>query len=93
MLDADTHTRGDGPLVREVLTGIAGVANTGTDRNWCGSVFACANWHAFGRLAWAPSLGSSALAGEWLRMTFTNDAAVIEPVRRMMLASRQAAVD
>ena len=28
------------------LTGMAGVANVGTDRNWCGSVFACANWYA-----------------------------------------------
>ena len=59
VLGADTHANGEGSLVRRVidgslhgyaLTGIAGVANTGTDRNWCGSVFACANWHASG--AW-----------------------------------------
>jgi alpha-glucuronidase len=56
-------------------------------------VFACANWHAFGRLAWNPSLPSAALADEWLRMTFTNDAAFVEPVKTMMLSSRQAAVD
>jgi len=56
-------------------------------------VFACANWHAFGRLAWNPSLPSSALADEWLRMTFTNDPAFVEPVKAMMLTSRQAAVD
>jgi alpha-glucuronidase len=74
-------------------TGMAGVANTGTDRNWCGSVFGCANWHAFGRLAWNPQLRSTDLAEEWLRMTFTNDAAFVEPVKQMMLGSRQAAVD
>ena len=101
VLRTDTRT-GDGSLVRRVVdgrlhghtqTGIAGVANTGADRNWCGSVFACANWHAFGRLAWSPSLGSADLAGEWLRMTFTNDRAFVDPVKAMMLASRQAAVD
>ena len=89
MLRADTYVKGEGSLVRNVIdgslhgyqqTGIAGVANTGTDRNWCGSVFACANWHAFGRLAWNPSLSSADLADEWLRMTFTNDAAFVEPV-------------
>jgi alpha-glucuronidase len=102
VLQADTHAAGAGSRVRSVLdgtlhghrvTGISGVANTGTDRNWCGSVFACANWHAFGRLAWDPSLRSAALADEWLRMTFTNDARFVEPARSMMLASRQAAVD
>jgi alpha-glucuronidase len=102
VLEADTHARGQGSSVRRVIdgtlhgyerTGIAGVANTGTDRNWCGSVFACANWHAFGRLAWNPSLASAALADEWIRMTFTNEAHVIDRIRPMMLASRQAAVD
>jgi alpha-glucuronidase len=94
VLRTDTHAIGESlPVSRVVRTGIAGVANTGTDRNWCGSVFACANWHAFGRLAWDPSLSSADLATEWLRMTFTNDAAFVEPVKTMMLGSRQAAVD
>jgi alpha-glucuronidase len=75
------------------MTGMAGVANTGTNRNWCGAVFACANWHAFGRLAWDPSLRSAALADEWLRMTFGNDAAFVDLLKTMMLSSRQAAVD
>jgi len=102
VLKADTFVKGEGSLVRQVIdgslhgyarTGIAGVANTGTDRNWCGAVFACANWHAFGRLAWNPTLTSAALADEWLRMTFTNDATFIAPVKSMMLDSRQATVD
>jgi alpha-glucuronidase len=90
VLKADTNRQGE---VQQVVTGLAGVANTGTDRNWCGSVFACANWHAFGRLAWNPSLSSPALAEEWIRMTFTNEPAAIAPVKDIMLASRQAAVD
>jgi alpha-glucuronidase len=93
VLAADTHLNGNGPVVRDVLQGAAGVANTGSSRNWCGAVFACANWHAFGRLAWNPRLTSEALADEWLRMTFTNDAAFVEPVKAMMLTSRQTAVD
>jgi len=93
VLSTDTHVRGIGPPVRDVLQGAAGVANTGSSRNWCGAVFACANWHAFGRLAWNPAINSGALADEWLQMTFTNDPAFVEPVRAMMLASRQAAVD
>jgi alpha-glucuronidase len=102
VLRADTYVTGEGSLVRRVVdgslhgyarTGMAGVANTGTDRNWCGSVFACANWHAFGRLSWNPSLMSPDLADEWLRMTFTNDPSFVAPVKTMMLGSRQAAVD
>jgi alpha-glucuronidase len=79
--------------IRNIVTGVAGVANTGTDRNWCGSVFACANWHAFGRLAWDPSLSSSVLAEEWIRMTFANEPIAIARVKEIMLASHQAAVD
>jgi alpha-glucuronidase len=102
VLRTDTYASGEGSLVERVIdgslhgyarTGMAGVANTGTDRNWCGSVFACANWHAFGRLAWNPALTSSDLANEWLRMTFSNDASFVAPVQAMMLRSRQAAVD
>jgi alpha-glucuronidase len=94
VLKANTHRpQGTAGEVRNVVTGLAGVANTGTDRNWCGSVFSCANWHAFGRLAWDPSLPSAVLAEEWIRMTFTNDASAIAPVKDIMLASRQAAVD
>jgi alpha-glucuronidase len=95
VLAADTQVdgAGRGPIVRDLLQGVAGVANTGSSRNWCGAVFACANWHAFGRLAWNPRLTSEVVADEWLRTTFTHDAAFVEPVKAMMLGSRQAAVD
>ncbi len=101
-LRADTHAKGEGSTVAKVVdgslhsyarTGIAGVANVGTDRNWCGSVFACANWYAFGRMAWDHALGSGEIADEWIRRTFGNDPALVLPVREMMLGSREAAVD
>lgn len=102
VLDADTHVQGPGSTVARVidgsldghaLTGIAGVANIGSDRNWSGSHFDQANWYAFGRLAWNPDLASRDIAAEWTRMTFANDAAVVEPVVGMMMASREAVVD
>lgn len=75
------------------LKAIAGVSNIGTDANWCGSDFAQANWYAFGRLAWNPALSSEQLAEEWLKQTFSNETNFIVPVKKMMLASREAAVD
>ncbi len=83
----------DGTLAGHALTGIAGVANIGADRNWCGSAFASANWYAFGRLALGSDADSAAIAEEWVRMTFGNDPALVKPVVRMMLGSREAAVD
>lgn len=102
VLDADTHVQGPGSTVARVidgsldghaLTGIAGVANIGSDRNWSGSHFDQANWYAFGRLAWNPDVSSRDIAVEWTRMTFSNDPAVVEPVVGMMMASREAVVD
>ncbi|WP_073058909.1 alpha-glucuronidase family glycosyl hydrolase [Fodinibius roseus] len=102
VLDADTYAKGEGSYVRKVidgslddkqLTGMAGVANIGTDRNWTGHPFAQANWYAYGRLAWNPELGSERIAEEWISMTFSNKEAFIEPVKEMMLASREIAVD
>ncbi len=54
------------------LKGIAGVANTGLDANWCGHHFAQANWFAFGRLAWNPALSSATIAKEWIEQTFSS---------------------
>jgi alpha-glucuronidase len=102
VLSSDTMTHGKGSTVAKVidgsleghtLTGMAGDANIGTDRNWCGSDFNQANWYVFGRLAWNPTLSSRAIADEWVRMTFTNDEAFVKPVVDMMMGSREAAVD
>lgn len=75
------------------LKAVAGVANTGNDTNWCGHHFAQANWYAFGRLAWNPSLTSEQIADEWIRQTFSNNEALIKPVKDMMMSSREATVD
>jgi alpha-glucuronidase len=83
----------DGSLYGERLTGIAGVANTGSDRNWSGSIFNQANWYAFGRLAWNPDLPARRIAQEWVKMTFSGDPRFLAPVVRMMMGSREAAVD
>jgi len=102
VLRADTHRRGkdstvakviDGTLHGHRLTGMAGVANVGTDRNWSGSQFDQANWYAFGRLAWDPHLAARGIAEEWARMTWGNEPAVVMPVLAMMSASHQAVVD
>lgn len=73
------------------LSGIAGVANIGRDRDWSGSTFNQANWYAFGRLAWDPRLKARAIAEEWARQTFDPRAA--PTVVSMMMASREAVVD
>jgi alpha-glucuronidase len=81
-------------IVSKSITGMAGVANIGNDRNWCGHIFAQANWYAFGRLAWeASSPSSSKIATEWIRQTFGNQTSMVDSIRQMMLASREITVD
>ncbi|PZT06981.1 alpha-glucuronidase [Stenotrophomonas maltophilia] len=102
VLQADTHARGEGSTVARVvdgsleghaLTGIAGVANIGVDRTWSGSHFDQANWYAFGRLAWNPQQSARAIAEDWAALTFSPDPQVTGPIVRMMMGSREAAVD
>jgi alpha-glucuronidase len=102
VLRSDTYAKGRGSTVAKVVdgslhgyrrTGIAGVANIGTDRDWTGSQFNQANWYAYGRLAWDPEASSAAIADDWIRMTLSNDPSVVTPVRQMMLASREAVVN
>src|SRR6185437_12777111 len=92
-MDADTHTHGDGPTVGQSISGMAGVANIGNDINWCGHIFAQANWYAFGRLAWKPDASPADIADEWIRQTFSNEPRVVKSIKQMMLASRETAVD
>ena len=101
VLDAPTGAR-RGETVASVITGkadghalsgMAGVANIGRDRDWSGSTFNQANWYVFGRLAWDPTLSSQALAREWAVQTFGDDPVVIDTVVSMMMRSREAVVD
>ena len=101
-LKTDTFAKGpgstvahiiDGTLEKHALTGMAGVANIGADRNWSGSDFDQANWYAFGRLAWNPDAPSRDIAADWVRMTFSHDPAFVTPVVDMMMRSREAMAD
>ncbi|HDR90466.1 MAG TPA: alpha-glucuronidase [Bacteroidetes bacterium] len=100
-LDADTYARGkgstvarviDGSLENKKISGMAGVANTGNDRNWTGHPFGQANWFCFGRLAWDPYLDAGDIAEEWIRMTFGNRNDMVYIIKNMMMASREIAV-
>lgn len=100
--DSDTFAAGrgstvtkvvDGTMYRQRLTGIAGVANTGTDRNWTGHVLLQANWYAFGRLAWNPTLTAKQIATEWTKATLTRDERAVTTIVRLMLESHEACVN
>jgi alpha-glucuronidase len=102
VLKTDTFAQGegssvarivDGALDHHTLSGISGVANIGTDRDWSGSNFNQANWYVFGRLAWDPDASSRDIADDWTRMTFSNDPAFVRPIVDMMMASRETMVD
>ena len=101
-LESDTYEKGEGSTVAKVidgslenhsLTGIAGVSNIGTDRNWTGHLFGQANWYAFGRLAWNHELTSEQITDEWIRMTFSNDVSIINPIKEIMMQSRENVVN
>lgn len=101
-LDADTYAKGKGSFVSKVIdgslenhktSGMAGVANIGNDRNWCGHPIAQSNWYAFARLAWDPEMTSQAIAEEWIRMTYSNQKEVVQTLSRIMMDSREAAVN
>jgi len=101
-LEFDTYAKGqgsrvcrivDGSLHNYPMTGIAGVANTGSERNWCGHLFGQANWYAFGRLAWDHSLSSEAIAEEWIRMTLSRNNDVIKTIKSMMMGSWEACIN
>jgi alpha-glucuronidase len=101
-LDSDTYAKGKGSTVAKVidgtldnhqLTGMAGVANIGNDRNWCGHPFAQSNWYAFGRLAWNHSLSSETIADEWTKQTFSTNVKTVETIKNIMLPSREVLVD
>ncbi|WP_033927298.1 alpha-glucuronidase family glycosyl hydrolase [Sphingomonas sp. 35-24ZXX] len=101
VLDAQTGVR-RGETVASVVTGkadghalsgMAGVANIGRDRDWSGGTFNQANWYVFGRMAWDPSLSSEAIAREWSAQTYGDDPVVTDTVVKMMMRSREAVVD
>ncbi|AUD03303.1 alpha-glucuronidase family glycosyl hydrolase [Spirosoma pollinicola] len=101
-LETDTYVKGKGSTVAKVIDGslhqytmtaIAGVANTGTDRNWTGNSMAQANWYAYGRLAWDHTLSSENIADEWVKMTLTSEPKAVKTITDLMMRSREIYVD
>jgi alpha-glucuronidase len=102
VLEADTFAKGkgstvarmaDGSLFGQKLTGIAGVANTGTDRNWTGHDFLQANWFAFGRLAWNHNISPTNIADEWTKMTLTREPKAVAIIKNILLQSHEELVN
>lgn len=101
-LRADTYRPAKGSTVAQVLmkpvapgavTGMAGVANTGTDLNWSGSQFDQANWYAYGKFAWDPDAQSKPVAREWAALTWGRDEPMLDTIVGMMMGSKEAVVD
>lgn len=92
-LESDTYQKGKGSTVASTLSGMAGVSNIGTDINWTGHLFGQANWYALGRLAWNHELSSEGIANEWIRMSFSNDPALVADLSKMMISSREILVN
>jgi alpha-glucuronidase len=108
VLDQDTFVEGEGSTVAMIVDGsmkghslsvIAGVANTGTDRNWTGHPLAQSNWYAYGRLAWDHSLSSDEIAREWTKLTFATKEPSEEEVEAhtkivdLLMGSRETVVN
>ena len=102
VLDSETYAKGPGSTVAKVVDGslfdhdtscMIAVSNTGLDRNWCGHHFSQANWYAYGRLAWNYELSADSIADEWARMTWSNETAVLEPIKAMMAGSWPACIN
>lgn len=102
VLESDTYVAGKGSTIARIidgtvhpykLTAIAGVANTGSDRNWCGHIGNQANWYAYGRLAWNPDYNIDTLAEEWTRMTLTNHNPSVSTIKSILNSSHEACVN
>jgi alpha-glucuronidase len=101
-LEADTYAAGKGSTVAKVVDGsvhqyaftaMAGVANTGSDRNWTGHLMSQANWYAYGRLAWDHTLSEAQIADEWIKMTWTKAPEAFSGIKNIMLRSREIYVN
>ena len=101
-LDSDTYAKGKGSTVAKVvdgslenhqLTGMAGVANTGSDQNWTGQLMSQSNWYAFGRLAWNHDDTSEKIVEDWIKMTFSSNPEVIKTIKKIMMDSRENSVN
>ena len=102
VLEEDTYVKGKGSTVAKVIdgelfnyemTGMAGVSNIGTDRNWTGHHFLQANWYGYGRLSWNHELKAEDIAREWIALTLTRNSKAIDSITEIMMESREAVVN
>ena len=100
ILDFDTERDGEETTIAQMMVsenreigGIAAVANSGDNRNWCSSPLHPMNWYAYGRLAWNPRMESEAIAREWINQTFGKDDRVEEILFSILMGSWEACVD
>lgn len=96
VLDFDTHIKGEGSTVKRIVdgslhgsrySGFAAVSNIGNDANWTGHLLAQANLYGYGRLAWNPELSSEQIAEEWIRMSFSGEADLVDAILRLLMDS------
>ncbi len=101
-LDTDTFRDGKGTTVAKVvegtekghqLSGIAGVANIGTARNWTGNHFGQADWYAFGQLAWDPGVSVETIYTDWAQITFTHEPKAVQVIVNLLTRSYEACVN
>jgi len=99
---ADTYAQGEGSTVAKIvdgslfnnkLSGIAGVSNIGSDRNWTGHPILQSNWYVFGRMAWNHQQSAEDIADDWIRTTLTNNQSAIKTIKAMMMNSRETTVN
>ncbi|WED64391.1 alpha-glucuronidase family glycosyl hydrolase [Synoicihabitans lomoniglobus] len=102
VLTQDTYAQGEGSTIGRVVDGtlkghplsaIAGVANTGTDRNWTGHPLAQSNWYAYGRLAWDHELTAHQIAEEWTALTFDAEEDAANEIVEILMGSRETVVN
>lgn len=75
--------------IMQPRAGIAAVANTGNDYNWCGHYLAAANFYGYGELAWDPSVDAKLVAEEFLRLSFAIKEGPLAQTVNMMMQSWQ----
>ena len=94
--DFDLHAADGSTAVKAIVSGrtfgratggFVGVADVGRDANWMGSDLAMANLYAFGRLAWNPDSSTRQVTEEWTRLTFGDDAQVVQTIVDLLLQS------
>ena len=97
VLDFKTYCKDENDTIADIIsgrtygnvnTGMAAVINTGDDQNWTGNYLAAANFYGFGRLAFRTSLTAEEIAREWVKMSISNNAQVVETVVSLLMGSR-----